>query len=223
MTRLFAFAGLVLTLLAPHAVAQEATFYTATYIEVGPVLAKVGVAALSSYRDAARKDRAALILDVFQRNEQPNQFVVLGAWADQKAFEAHAASDASKKLNDKLATMLTSPYDIRTHSGLTATPPRAGKDPIIVVSHIDVLPANKDNAANALEQLADSSRKQSGNLRFDVWQQTGRPNHFTLVEAWANTGAFNVHQMQKETREFRAKLAPMLGALYDERLYKPLQ
>jgi quinol monooxygenase YgiN len=223
MLRCFAIAGLALTLLAPRAVAQEATFYTATYIEVGPVLAKVAVSALSTYRDAARKDRVAVILDVFQRVEQANQFVVLGAWTDQKAFEADAAGDARKKLNEKLATLQTSPADTRMHSGLAATPPRSGKDPVIVVSHIDVRPADKDNAANALEQLADSSRKQAGSLRFDVWRETDRPNHFTLVEAWANTGAFNVHQMQKDTREFRSKLAPMLGALYDERLYKPLQ
>ena len=58
---------------------------------------------------------------------------------------------------------------------------------------------------------------------FDVWQQTNRPNHFTVVEAWGSRGAFDVHEMQKETREFRIKLAPMSGALYDERLYKVLR
>jgi hypothetical protein len=63
----------------------------------------------------------------------------------------------------------------------------------------------------------------SGNLQFDVWRQTTRPNHFTVVESWANRGAFDVHEMQKETREFRMKLGPMSGALYDERLYKVLK
>ena len=203
--------------------AQNATLYTATFVEVGPVLAKVGATALRSYREAARKDSGVVILDAFQRMEQPNQFVVLGAWNDKKAYEAHVAGDASKKLNDKLATLLASPIDTRMHSGLAATPSRTGQDPIIVVTHVDVLPPEKDNAANALEQLADSSRRQSGNLRFDVWRQNERPNHFTLIEAWANRGAFDLHQMQKDTREFRSKLAPMLGALYDERLFKPMQ
>ena len=74
----------------------------------------------------------------------------------------------------------------------------------------------------AVKQLAEDSRKHAGNLTFDVWQQTNRPNHFTVVESWANRGAFDVHEMQKETREFRMKLGPMSGALYDERLYKVL-
>ena len=98
--------------------------------------------------------------------------------------------------------------------------PRPARTPAFAVTHVDVIPPEKDNGANALEQLADGSRRHSGNLQFDVWRQTNRPNHFTVVESWANRGAFDVHEMQKETREFRMKLGPMSGALYDERLYK---
>jgi quinol monooxygenase YgiN len=221
MLRSLAFAGLAMTVLGSEAaLAQNATFYTATYVEVGPVLAKVGATALHTYRDAARKDAASL--DVYQRIDRPNQFVVLGAWADQKAYEGHAAGESAKKLNDKLTTLTAAPTDIRRHEALSIAPAKSGKDAIIVVTHVDVLPPGKDDAANALEQLADGSRRHAGNLQFDVWRQAGRPNHFTVVEAWGNRGAFDVHQMQKEAREFRSKLGPILGALYDERLYKVL-
>jgi len=218
MLRLFAMTAMGTVMLASAAAAQESGFYTASYIEVGPVLARVGAGALHTYRDAARKEAASL--DIFQRIDRPNQFVVLGAWTDQKAYEAHMAGEAAKKLNEKLATLLASPNDVRTHGAVSVAPAKTGKDPIIVVTHVDVLPAQKDDAANALEQLADNSRRHSGNLQFDAWRQTSRPNHFTVVESWANRGSFDVHEMQKETREFRLKLGPMLGALYDERLYK---
>jgi quinol monooxygenase YgiN len=218
MLRLLAIAGSVITMMGTGAVAQESGFFTATYVEVGPVLARVGAAALHAYREAARKD--ATSLDVYQRIDRPNQFVVLAAWTDQKAYEAHAESDAAKKLNEKLATLLASPVDTRMHNGLEVAPAKAGKDAIFVVTHVDVVPPEKDNAANALEQLADSSRRHTGNLQYDVWRQASRPNHFTVVESWANRGSFDVHEMQKETREFRMKLGPMAGALYDERLYK---
>jgi quinol monooxygenase YgiN len=221
MLRLLAIAGSVMALLGRGAAAQESGFYTASYVEVGPVLARVGAAALHTYREAARKD--ATSLDVYQRIDRPNQFVVLAAWTDQKAYESHAAGDAAKKLNEKLATLLASPVDVRMHSALEVSPAKAGKDAIFVVTHVDVLPPEKDNAANALEQLADSSRRHTGNLQFDVWRQASRPNHFTVVESWANRGSFDVHEMQKETREFRMKLGPMAGALYDERLYKVMQ
>ena len=159
---------------------------------------------------------------MLQRIDRPNQFVILAAWADQKAFEKHTSGETAQKLNEKLATMLASPPDTRQHNGLSIAPAKAGKDAILAVTHVDVIPPEKDNGANALEQLADGSRRHAGNLQFDVWRQTNRPNHFTVVEAWANRGAFDVHEMQKETREFRMKLGPMSGALYDERLYKTL-
>ena len=221
MLRLFALGLAICTLGFEAAHAQGSMLYSVSYIEVGPVLAKVGATTLRAYRDAARKEAASL--DIYERIDRPNQFVILGAWADQQAYDAHAKGDAAKKLNDKLATMTAAPTDTRFHQGLSVSPATAGKDPVFVVTHVDVIPPEKDNGANALEQLADASRRHSGNLQFDVWRQANRPNHFTLVEGWANRGSFDVHQMQKETREFRMKLAPMSGALYDERLYKVLK
>jgi quinol monooxygenase YgiN len=221
MLRLFALGLAICTLGLEAAHAQGSMLYSISYIEVGPVLAKVGVTTLHAYRDAARKEAASL--DVFERIDRPNQFVVLGAWKDQQAYDAHSKGEAVKKLNEKLATMTAAPTDTRFHQGLSVSPATPGKDPIFVVTHLDVIPPEKDNGANALEQLADASRRHSGNLQFDVWRQANRPNHFTVVESWANRGSFDVHQMQKETREFRMKLAPMSGALYDERLYKVLK
>jgi quinol monooxygenase YgiN len=226
MLRMFALAGLVTIALGgaagpAQAQAQDATLYTVTYVEVGPVLAKVGAGVLHAYREAARKD--ATSLDVYQRIDRPNQFVVLAAWANPKAFESHSAGESTKKLNEKLATLLASPTDTRQHNGLSVTPAKAGKDAIFAVTHVDVIPPEKDNGANALEQLADGSRRHAGNLQFDVWRQSSRPNHFTVVESWASRGAFDVHGMQKEAREFRMKLGPISGALYDERLYKVLK
>jgi quinol monooxygenase YgiN len=234
MLRLVALAGSVLACFAmiatmtvagtPVALAQTATFYTVTYVEVGPVLAKVGASALKTYREAARKDAGAVSLEVLQRIDRPNQFVVLGSWTNQMAFDAHAAGDHVKKLNEKLATTLAAPNDTRQHNGLAVAPAKSGgKDPIYAVTHVDVIPPQKDNGVAAVKQLAEDSRKHANNLSFDVWQQTNRPNHFTVVESWGNRGSFDLHEMQKETREFRTKLGTMTGALYDERLYKTLK
>jgi quinol monooxygenase YgiN len=225
MLRLVALAGLAMTVAgSPAALAQNATFFTVTYVETGPVLAKVGAAALKTYRDAARKDTGAVHVDVLQRIDRPNQFVVLGSWTNQMAYEAHAGGENAKKLNEKLGTTLAAPSDTRQHNGLAVAAAKPGaKDPIFAVTHVDVIPPQKDNGVAAVKQLAEDSRKHAGNHSFDVWQQTNRPNHFTVVESWANRGAFDLHQMQKDTREFRTKLAPMTGALYDERLYKTLK
>src|SRR6266581_3942967 len=123
MLRLIALAGLAMTVAgSPAAVAQDATFYTVTYVEVGPVLAKVGAASLKAYRDASLKDTGVVQLEVYQRIDRPNQFAVLGSWTNQMAYEAHASGDNVKKLNEKLGTTLAAPTDTRQHNGLAVAP-----------------------------------------------------------------------------------------------------
>src|SRR3989442_429394 len=94
------------------------------------------------------------------------------------------------------------------------------RDAIYVATHVDVIPPRKDDGVAALKRLGDESRRGAGNLRFEVVQQTNRPNHFTVVEMWKDAKAVEAHSMAAVTREFRDKLATMTGALYDERMYK---
>jgi len=108
------------------------------------------------------------------------------------------------------------------HVGLSIGPIAAAgaRDAIYVVTHVDVIPPRKDDGVAALKRLGDESRRSDGNLRFEVVQQTNRPNHFTVVEIWKDARAVETHSMAPATREFRDKLATMTGALYDERMYK---
>ena len=92
-----------------------------------------------------------------------------------------------------------------------------------MLTHVDVPPPFKDTTISLLQQLSEASRKETGNQRFEVQQQGNRPNHFTVVESWADRRGYDAHVMAASTRQFRDKLGPMSGALYDERLYKPLE
>jgi quinol monooxygenase YgiN len=57
---------------------------------------------------------------------------------------------------------------------------------------------------------------------FEIFQQTSRPNHFSVVEIWKNQDAYKAHITAAHTRQFREQLTPMSGALYDERLYRAM-
>ena len=57
---------------------------------------------------------------------------------------------------------------------------------------------------------------------YEITQQANRANHFTVIEMWADPKAYEAHVLASHTRQFRDKLGPMLGALYDERLYRTL-
>ncbi len=228
MLRWLAIAALATIALAPaKASAQNATFFSVTYVEVGPLLAKLGSSNLRSYRDAGRKDKGSVHLDIFENLERPNQFVILAAWEDRAAYDSHAVSAHAAALKEKLQSMLVAPVDARPSTAVAGSvavaPDKSARDAIVAITHIDVIPSKKDEGLAALKQLADDSRQHPGNLQFHVWEQTDHPNHFTVIEAWSSRGAFNIHQMRNETRDFRTKLASMSGALYDERLFKPLK
>jgi quinol monooxygenase YgiN len=92
-----------------------------------------------------------------------------------------------------------------------------------VVTHVDVMPPYKYDASGMLKELGEGSAKEPGNLRFVVAQQTGRPNHFTVSEIWADRTSFDAHQAAAQTRHFRDGLGPMLGALYDQRIYRAVE
>ena len=204
--------------------ADNATFYTVTYVEVVTPSATQAAAAVRQYAGAARKETGAVRVESLQRVDRPNQFVVLASWTDQKAFEAHQAAPSAKEFGAKVSPLLASPNDLRLHQALSvdgataAGPARA----VYVATHVDVIPPRKDDAVVALKQLAEESRKDAGHVRFDVVQQTNRPNHFTVVEVWTDRASFDVHAMAAHTKRFRDQLGPMSGSLYDERLYQSL-
>jgi quinol monooxygenase YgiN len=91
---------------------------------------------------------------------------------------------------------------------------------VYVVTHVDVPPPRKDDCVALLRTLAAASRKETGNLRYDVVQQSNRPNHFTVIEVWRSRKDFDQHAAAAPARAFRDQLTPMSGALYDERLYR---
>ncbi len=201
--------------------AATGPIHVATYVEVGTGSVKEGIALLKQYGDATRKEAGNMRTGIGQEIGRANRFVVLEIWKDQAAFDAHGKSASTTAFRDKFKSIQNAPYDERLHSGMAVADSTANaKGAVYVVSHVDVPPPRKDEVIAALNPLAEQSRKGAGNLRFDVWQQTSRPNHFTVVEAWKDQKAYDARGSAPPQRTFRDKLGPMLGALYDERLFR---
>jgi quinol monooxygenase YgiN len=200
--------------------------YTITYFEVGPAAAAKTVALLRPFAAATRREDGNQAFLALEEIGRPTRFAMVEAWRDKAAAEAHGAAVGA--LRDQMQPLFASPFDVRTNSGLSVAGPAVGAEAgagkrVYVLTHVDVFPAGKDQTIELLKQLADTSRKEAGNLRFDVLQQDGHANHLPLVEAWRDASAQTAHTMAEHTRGFRAKLVPLQGALYDERLYTALR
>src|SRR5438445_3886996 len=108
---------------------------------------------------------------------------------------------------------------------LAATPAaRAQNDPTIhMISYIDVAPAAKEQTATELllRLLAEASRKDAGNLLFQILHRTAPAHQFVIVATWKDQQALDAHEASAHYRAFRNGLARFLLAPVDDRLCIP--
>jgi quinol monooxygenase YgiN len=204
--------------------AQDYAAYAVTYVEVMPDALSSASALLKHYRDASRKEDENLRFDVLGEVARTNRFVIVEAWKDKAAFDAHAQSSSTKQFQKKLKAIQDAPPDQRiTHAlylGRTAETARNGA--IYVVTHIDVIPPGTDACMAALKTMSLDSAHDPGNVGYQVLEQANHANHFTVLEEWSDKKSADAHAMADHTRAFRATLMPIAGALYDERFYTAL-
>jgi quinol monooxygenase YgiN len=200
----------------------EGTVYQVAYVDVISSGRSAAVSALKAYRDASSKEAGYVRIDVVEQVGRPAHFVIVEEWRDQGAAEGHAGSAATKQFQQAMSKVRVSGYDQRPYKALhvtTARPPAGAA--VHVVSHVDIGGggAGLAGAPAMLGQLAEASRKEQGNLRFDVLQHAMRANHFTVFESWANQAALDAHAAAGHTRQYRDVLQPISGSPLDERVY----
>ena len=61
-------------------------------------------------------------------------------------------------------------------------PPDPGA--VHMVTYVSVQPSAAAPTVAAFRQDRDASRKDDGFVRFDLFEQVGRPGHFAIVETW---------------------------------------
>ena len=110
------------------------------------------------------------------------------------------------------AGMLAAEAAAQTSPAPAAAPPESP----YAVTYIEVEPARADASRRLLARYRDAL-KDKGPLAFAVFEQIGRPNHFAIVEQWPSAKAREDNAASAASREFRAALAPLLIAPYDER------
>jgi len=216
---------LLLSIAVPGAQARgETAVYAVGYVDVMPSAKADAIAALKQYRDASRKDKGYVRMEFFEQAGRPGHLNIIETFANPEALDAHAAAEHTKQFRSKLDSIRLSDYDQRPYKTVTLgpPPPAASAGAIHVITHVDI-GGQGTNAPDLLQRLAEASRREPGNVRFDVLQHTMRANHFTVIEAWQNQKALDAHAAATHTRQYRDGLAPIAGSPLDERIYKVIE
>lgn len=202
----------------------QPTMYNVTYVDIMPSGGKQMVAAFTQYREASRKENGFVSFELFEMAGVPGHYVVLETWRDQAAFDAHNNAPHVKTYRDALQSIRVSGYDQRPYKVLTVGPGKPAGGNVHVVTHVDFAGANATaQAPGFLTEIANQSRKDRGNVRFDVLQSSTRPNHFTVVESWQTQADFDAHAAAAHTRTYRDALTPITGSPLDENVYRRVE
>jgi quinol monooxygenase YgiN len=195
-----------------------------TYIEIAPNSSSEARALILAYGVDARNAPGAVQVDALQRIDHPNHFALVEQWQSQAARQAFASSDSVMKFRAALGPLQSAGYDERLHGPLSVGPSMAASaDPIVIVTHVDVIPTTVEAATGKVKSFVEQGRGAPGNRRFDALVQANRKNHMTLVERWDAPADKKAWISTPAVRSFREELQPMSGSLYDERAYRLLR
>jgi quinol monooxygenase YgiN len=216
---------LLMAMATVHAAPESAPpVYVITYVDVLADAASKAAVLLREYRGASSNEPGALGIDVFAQHGRPSGFAIAEIWRDGAAFEAHGKAVAFDQLKRGLTAMQLAPLDVRVHTAYSVGATLAVREraPTLLV-HVDVLPSFVDDYERILKRYIEDTRGEPGLARLDILQTLPpHTNHFTVVESWLDTAALQAHQKKTTAQTYREALAPMLGALYDERTYQKL-
>jgi autoinducer 2-degrading protein len=215
---------LISTVLVGAQAPPDSAAYSVAYVDILPASRTAAITAIKQYRDASRKENGFQRIEFFEQAGRPAHFCIIETWTNARDLDTHAASANTKDFRNKIDSMRLSDFDQRPYKALSlGTAHNAGSSrSIFVITHVDV-GGQGTNAADLLRTLAESSRKEEGNLRFDVLQHAMRANHFTVIEEWQTAKTIETHAAGTHTKEYRNSLGPIAGSPLDERLYKVVE
>jgi quinol monooxygenase YgiN len=161
---------------------------------------------------------------LLQEISRPERFVLVER---EKPEVSTGGGREIQSVIEPLKDELAAPPDLRMNREFGEVAPATGANVdvranVYVVAHLDIGAPAPDRARveAALRQLSVAARQSEGNLRFDVWQQTDRTNHFNLIGGWLSESQFRAFAASRAARDFRRTVGPLLGSPYDERLFR---
>jgi autoinducer 2-degrading protein len=215
---------LISTVLLCGQAPPDSTAYSVAYVDILPASRTAAIFAIKHYRDASRKDDGFQRMEFFEQVGRPAHFCIIETWVNSTDLDTHAASPNTKDFRNRIDSMRLSDYDQRPYKTLSLGSAHndRGSRGTFVITHVDI-GGQGTNASDFLRKLAEASRKEEGNLRFDVLQHAMRANHFTVIEEWQTAKAIETHAAGTHTKEYRNSLGPIAGSPLDERLYKVVE
>jgi quinol monooxygenase YgiN len=206
-------------LAASHAAGADEPRHVVAYIDTLAEGQGPARAALIRYRDSSRREPGALAIELYREKDR-NGYAIVEAWSGDRALTIHEKAASTRDLKHALEPLQAAPPDVRILDALFSTgDPTRASDPTLLV-HVDVTWTSPEKYQRIAKDYVEGTGHEAGLAGLEILQETApRKNHFTAMESWTSPEALDAHRRSAAWRSYRALLAPLLEALYDERRY----
>ena len=75
-------------------------------------------------------------------------------------------------------------------------------EPLTIVATVTVKPEYKDDVLKAIKTVVDATRKETGNIFYDVFEDVKNPLKFVFLEMWKSQTAIDEHNKAAHFKEF---------------------
>ena len=86
---------------------------------------------------------------------------------------------------------------------LSFTSSRAEKEETLtIIATVTVKPEYKEDVLKAIKTVVDATRKEPGNIFYDVFEDVGNPLKFVFIETWKSQAAIDSHNKAAHFNNF---------------------
>ena len=140
------------------------------------------------------------------------------AYRVQAQTSAHQLQ-MERRIDSRLMLLVAEPTAPQAPAAAPAPPP----GPVHVITFVDITPNNREAGTDLCKQYIVDTRKDAGVTRAELLVQSNRNNHMVLDVVFQNQAAYDRHVQAQHTKDFHAKLIPIIGSPFDERAHYVLQ
>lgn len=94
---------------------------------------------------------------------------------------------------------------------------------ITIVARNSIKQGKAEEFKNLAEQLINESRKEKGNVSYNLYQDAKEDNVFTFIEEWENEDIIKSHNSSKHFTSIVPKFADLIAKKSEINLYKKVK
>ena len=136
---------------------------------------------------ASRNDGGNIDYDIYQSQTDPTQLMIFETWKDQASLDVHSAAAHFTRIVPQLANAAVGEMSIQSF-----TQTSEGSQ-IRINCMLKVDAANVTKALGLAKELVEASRKDDGNIDYDIYQSQTDPTQLMIFETWKDQPSLDTH------------------------------